>query len=255
MFGSSVIPVDDATVPLVLNRLSDCLGNAGVKNFPPPSLWKPTKADIYTDFHVGNEVGNYVDALRQRTIPKYKTGNYGSQTVFWTCGSRDIKMYDRHACCIDGGKDPATTHFSQGVLRLEVQVKASDIRKCTGNDQLGDFYNSVVINKMLNNYLEKIGRDNLRITTEREISEIIQSHFSPEKAMRMVGYLRARQQGFDPELHRTTIYRYKKDIKKLGIVPVIGIRRLTPLVITSDFSTAEKLAQYREYNTNWRIVN
>ena len=66
--------------------------------------WLVPSMDIYHDFHVGNDVSNYLIALRGVSVPTYKTWNINNETIYWRNGSRDIKFYDKHVECIEERK-------------------------------------------------------------------------------------------------------------------------------------------------------
>jgi len=244
--GTSAIAIDDDAVPSALEKVQRYVADAGVQGLPDIRTWQLASADIYHDIQVGKDVANYIDALSYITVFGYKTVKYAHETVSWrrNSGGRDIKFYDREAKCRDQNEDQTTIHFSQGVIRFEVQTNAYDYRRVLGITDIGSIFNSNIILPMLNGYLGRLDLDNLRITTLRDIETKLTAAYSQQRALAVVAFLQAQARGTILEYNRSTIYRYKRDLRSLNIAPVIGIRRLPSLQIGNIPNTAARLAEF-----------
>jgi len=234
---------------MALEQIERYVLDAGVEQVPEISTWQVASADLYYDFQAGTEIANYMHAFSQIKLAGYVTATYGNQTVSWisNCRHRDIKFYDRHAKCINQHDDPATTHFSQGVIRFEVKTSTVDYSREIGAINIGHIFNSNVIIPILQGYLSRLDLHNLRIRTIRDIQNALIAAYGQRRAMTIVGFLQAQRQGAEIIFNRSTIYRYKRDLKALNIAPVIGIRRLPALEITQIPNTMERLAEVNEY--------
>jgi len=233
--GTSSILLDDSSVPAALDKVQRYVVEAGIRDLPAIADWEISKVDLAHDFQVGPEVANYMQAFGQIDIPGYTRVTYGNETVAWRSHSRhrEIRFYDRHAKCIAIGDDPASTAMSQGVIRLEVQTSKADYRQTKGRTDIGSIFRSDVVIPMLQNYLGRLDLDNLRIITLRDIRTAATRRYGSKKASRIVNLLQDQTHGVKSDLHRSTIWRYKRDLAELGIAPVIGIRRLPPLEIAA----------------------
>lgn len=234
--GSCLTPIQQADVPFIYEMLTNKLEEElGLTVEETLESWMVPKMDIYYDFHVGNEVRNYLRALKEVSIPTYKTWNINNETVYWRNGSRDIKLYDKHVECIEDRKTAMEIEQSNGVLRFEVQLKANDIQTDLNEEVVtfGKMMSQQVIDSFLNKYLTKINMNNLQITTEEEMRTTLADSYGYKRAHDIVSFIKAKQDGYDDAISRTTEHRYLKDLKRIGLAPVIGQKQLAPLSIAS----------------------
>ncbi|NLD49031.1 MAG: hypothetical protein GX660_17870 [Clostridiaceae bacterium] len=247
--GTSAVAIDDDTVPMALEQIERYVLGAGVEQVPEINTWHVASADIYYDFQAGTEIANYMHAFSQIKLASYITSTYGNETVSWisNCRHRDIKFYDRHAKCINQHDDPVTTHFSQGVIRFEVKTRGSDYRQQVEFTDIGHIYKSNVIIPKLRGFLSNLRLNNLIISNTRDIQRALVQTYGENRARILYGFLQAQLRGTTINVHRSTIYRYKRDLKALNIAPVIGIRRLPALEITQIPNTVERLAEVNAY--------
>ena len=117
--------------------------------------------------------------------------------------------------------------WAKRILRFEVGLRRAHLSEFMGlkNVYLGNIADDEVILETLKHYLDKVFKYiNAKTTETAEVREILRQHFSKTKAMRLFQF----HQGFyfDPELKamylnggldRSTIYRYKTDLKRVGI--------------------------------------
>ena len=254
--GTSAVAIDDNFVARSLDQVEQYVLNAGVQDLPPISAWHVASADIYCDLQVGEEVPNYISSLRPLSISGYKRVTYGDETIGWQrkSGGRDIKFYDREAKCISSREDPATAHFSQGIMRFEVKTRAEDYRRNIGSTDIGSIFKGEVILPMLQAYLDRLDLNNLRITTEGDMRRALTRAYGQRRGLEIMAFLGAQLNGDEITLSRSTIYRYKRDLQQLGLVPVIGIRRLSALRIGNIPDTQTRLAEFVAHNDCIRMA-
>lgn len=234
--GSCLEPIQQTEVPFVYKKLTDNLEEElDLKVEETVDKWLVPSMDIYHDFHVGNDVSNYLIALRGVSVPTYKTWNINNETIYWRNGSRDIKFYDKHVECIEERKTAIEIEQSKGVLRFEAQLKAKDIQPDIdgGAVTLGNLLLEQVTNTLLNKYLSKIDMNNLLITTEEEMRLTLTDKYGVKKAHDIVSFIKAKQNGYDQFVSRSTEHRYLTELKRVGLAPVIGQKQLNPLSIAS----------------------
>ncbi|RIU93426.1 phage/plasmid replication domain-containing protein [Oceanobacillus picturae] len=232
--GSCLTPIREADVPLFYQKISERL--AEELDYAVEETidnWIVPKMDIYHDFHVGNDVRNYLRALKEVSVPTYKTWNINNETVYWRNGSRDIKFYDKHVECIEARKTAMEIEQSEGVLRFEVQLKTSDIQSGVkdGAVTLGTLMSEEVTNNLLNKYLSKIDMNNLLITTEEEMRTTLAERYDSKRAHDIVSFIKAKQSGYGEVISRSTEHRYMTDLRRVGLAPVIAEKQLPPLAI------------------------
>ncbi len=117
--------------------------------------------------------------------------------------------------------------YAERILRFEVGLKhvyltAHFKRKAI---YLADIADDTVIENVLKEYLGKVFHYiNTKTTTEAEVRRILSEHFTKTKTMRLYQFYKGYY--FDEEmkamylaggLERSTLYRYKKDLKRVGI--------------------------------------
>lgn len=256
-FGTSAIAIDDNHVDEALSLVEQYVLDSGVEDLPPVNTWEGAFADIYYDFQVGADVANYITSLQSRTLSGYKGNHYANETAAWVRNRKGctIMFYDRETRCMDTHEDALTTHFSQGVIRMELETHAYDYKRNYGFTDIGSIYKSSVILPMLKRYLERLDLDSLRITTERDLFTILTNKYGQKRARTLMSYINSRYNGYTLDVNRSTIYRYKQDIEAAGVAPVIGIRRLDPLEISTIPDTTVRLAEAEAYRQSTQNVS
>lgn len=138
--------------------------------------------------------------------------------------------------------------YAENILRFEVGLKHAYLMEYFGRKKiyLSDIADDTFIQGMLAEYLGKVFHYvNAKTTTEAEVRRILSEHFTKTKAMRLYQFYKGFY--FDDEmkamylaggLERSTLYRYKKDLKRVGVGfsvgdPVVGAGILEQLIIPS----------------------
>ena len=75
--------------------------------------------------------------------------------------------------------------------------------------------------------------NNLLITTEEEMRLTLTDKYGVKKAHDIVSFIKAKQNGYDQFVSRSTEHRYLTELKRVGLAPVIGQKQLNPLSIAS----------------------
>jgi hypothetical protein len=243
MFGTSLKQLSDDDAEMFFSKLEYVLiKELGVELSQPPSEWKVRNFDVYHDFQLGSDVTEYIRAMRNIKIPRYKTGNEENETVHWRNKTRDIKFYDKHQDCIDKRRSKLDIELSKGIGRFEVEIKPLDITSELGIEKvtLSEVFNESVTNHLVKKYLRLIKMDDLEVTTEGKLLESLIDNFGATWAHKLVSYARSIESGHSTSIPRATRARYENKYKEVGIAPVIGSRPLSPLKLEDDIQNTKQ---------------
>ncbi|WNF37183.1 phage/plasmid replication protein [Bacillaceae bacterium IKA-2] len=238
ILGSSLRKIEQSNVTLVYEKIAGILSDElGVKIINRIDEWNVTKADLYFDFQVENDVGYYIKALSTVPIQGYKTGNIAKETVYWQNNSRDIKFYDKHSECVAKQKNKVDIELSKGILRFEVSVTPKEFTATIDCEEpkLNHFLSEKRTNELLTKYLSRVNMDNLYITTEGEMRSILTEKYGAGMAHNIVSYIKAMHDGYK-SVSRATMYRYNVLLKAEGLAPILGEKQLKPLSIFGNQS-------------------
>jgi len=152
---------------------------------------------------------------------------------------------------IDPARAFSLQQWAKRILRYEVGLRRVYLSNFMGlkNVYLSDIASDDVILDMLKHYLDKVFKYiNAKTTETAEVRDILRQKFSKTKAMRLFQF----HQGFyfNPEikamylsggLDRSTIFRYKRDLKQAGIGFSVGETKgiLEKLVLPSPTTRFE----------------
>jgi hypothetical protein len=253
--GTSLIMMKDSDVRLFFDAIWDYVFEAfQTKSIPAPTQWKISEMDIYYDFHVGQAVSSYIDALSYIQIPKYKRIVYANQTVSWQSKTKEIKFYDKLAQCIDAGYHEEIP-LAEGVLRFEVGMKSSELLKDPNirSNVLGKVFKSSTISYLLKKYLSIIGIHQLTICNEDRAYQLLSSFYKENEALKYLGFMRANTLGIPLYLSRQTISKYKHDIERIGISTVLTTQVL-PLLKIEFLLCNNPITWNSRFTENWVVL-
>lgn len=236
LFGSSLKPMNEGDAPVFFDKLTSLMTEELAIDFHDvPEQWQVNKFDAYHDFRLGDQVKSYLTALSQVSISGYKRTNINTETIAWSNGTREIKVYDKHQCCIDKGKPELDLELSKGVARLEVSLSAKDLRsrfkeKVVTADRIFDEAN---INSHLQTCLSKLKVEELQLNTKREVLDLLEKRHGTVMAYRLLGYIEALLDGKKAKFPGSTRAHYDKMLKEAGVAPTFADRQLPPLTLPS----------------------
>lgn len=195
--------------------------------------WRVSQMDIYHDFKLGDELGDYIAALKKVTMSTYDRTETNSQTVAWKNSSREIKFYDKHASSVRKKKSQKEIELSEGVGRFEISAKQAELRKHLGvtTASMGDVFDEAVTTPLLQKYLNIIQPTEMLSTTEQDAYCRLKAKHGSNAAHQLISYIQAVTKGRKSEYPRTTYTRYDRKLKAAGVPPVISEKVLPPLTI------------------------
>jgi II/X family phage/plasmid replication protein len=228
---------------------------------PPIATWEVYRLDICYNwlFKNADEAQVAHDFIKRIDYPRKKKHVWDT-SVMHQGSAYVIKFYlkgpefEKHDRKEIEKKDANRAYelklWANHILRFEVGLKHRYLTELYGLEKvrLTDIDSDQQIEDTLKHFLSKVFfYINTKTTTTAEVRKILSDNFSKTKAMRLYQFYRGYY--FDEELkamylqgglNRTTIYRYKKDLQKVGVGFVLegensgaGIGILEQLIIPS----------------------
>ena len=226
---------------------------------PPISTWPVYRLDVCYNWLLDSEdeAQHAMDFIQRIDYPRKKKHHWDT-SVMYQGSAFSVKFYMKGAEFLKHDfkelKDDEALELQQWakrILRYEVGLRRVYLSQHLGlkNVYLANVADDDVILDMLNHFLGQVFfYINPKTTETAEVREILRQNFRKTKALRLFQF----HQGFyfNPEmkgmylsggLDRSTIYRYKKDLKRVGIGFSTGERKgiLEKLIIPSPTARFE----------------
>jgi hypothetical protein len=205
---------------------------------PPITTWPIYRLDVCYNwlFKSEEEAGYAMDFIQRIDYPRKKKYLYDS-SVMYTGSAYVIKAYlkgeeflkhdYKELIETDGDRTYELQQYAKRIVRFEVGLRRKYLSEFMGLKDvfITDIADDEKIEETLKHFLDKtFFYINPKSTTEAEVSKILHENFSKTKAMRLyqfyMGYFfdkTIKAMYLSGGLDRSTIYRYKKDLKLAGI--------------------------------------
>ena len=207
-------------------------------DLPSISTWKVYRLDVCYNwlFESEEEAVYAMDFIQRIDYPRKKKMLWDTSVMyqgsaynikFYLKGKEFLKHDFKEIGEIDGERSFVLQQWAKRILRYEVGLRRAYLSEFMGlkDVYLEDIKDDDTIQEMLKHFLEKVFfYINAKSTTEAEVSQILREHFSKTKAMKL--YVFYKGYFFDEKtkamylaggLDRSTIYRHKKELKRVGI--------------------------------------
>lgn len=174
LYGSNVVEMKEAHIDRLFKRIrryiADRLG-VPLSQIPPARTWEVEKLHLCKNFHVGDNVQQYLRHLD--TLDK--TGGYkkhhvigrngsGLESVYFEKGKRQSrsvhKFYDKKAEILEQYDLPDKSKRlkeAEGILRYEIELSYSEMKKKSNLRLFGELLDLQFIVEMLNDGLKDLG--------------------------------------------------------------------------------------------------
>jgi len=225
---------------------------------PPISIWPVYRLDVCYNwlFKSEDEARYAMDFIQRIDYPRKKKYHYDS-SVMYTGSAYVIKAYLKgeeflkHDFKELSGTDADRTYdlqqYAKRIVRFEAGLRRKYLSDFMGlkNVFLADIADDEKIEETLRHFLDKtFFYVNSKSTTEAEVSKILHENFSKTKAMRLYQFYKGyffdqtiKDMLLSGGMNRSTIWRYKSDLKRVGIGHAIqsteGVGILEQLIMPS----------------------
>jgi hypothetical protein len=237
-FGNNVEMIRPDEVTDALNLFKAELENYFEIVLPPLSSWEIFRLDFCYNwtFDTKQQAELSLDFIKKINVPRKKKIPYDT-TVYFKGSSYVIRFYlkgpefmkNSRKHMLDKIGIEETSFFSEWsskVLRFEVECKKKHLQYLFKQERI--YFNQELIDNaqsFLSSYLDRVFMYIPRNEMETEnILQYISKHFKPKRALTLYNFYKAYfcndetkillEQG---ALERTTIYKYRKDLNRLGI--------------------------------------
>lgn len=229
---------------------------------PPISTWPVYRLDVCYNwlFDSHDETVYAMDFIQRIDYPRKKKLVWDTSVMyqgtaysikFYLKGDEFLKHDYKELSETDPDRTFLLQQYAKRILRYEVGMRRVYLSDFLGlkNVYLSDIANDDVILEMLKHFLEKVFYYiNAKTTETAEVREILRQNFTKAKALRLFqfhkGYyfdLEMKAMYLSGGLDRSTIYRYKTDLKRVGIGFSVGESKgiLEKLVLPSPTTRFE----------------
>ena len=235
---------------------------------PQISTWVIYRLDVCYNWLLDSEnAAQYAMDFIQRIDYPRKKKLVWDTSVMYQGTSYNVKFYMKGAEFLKhdfkeiSGHDNDRAYFLQQyakrILRYEVGLRRVYLSEFFGvkNVHLTDIANDEVILDMLKHFLNKVFfYINTKTMNTAEVLQLLRENFSKTKVLRLFQFYKAFYLD-DPEtknmyltggMNRSTIYRYKKDLQRIGVGFSMGDGKgiLEKLVIPSETTQFELVERY-----------
>ena len=161
LFGNNVQMITEQELGIFFHRLNSYLRE---KFFAYPRHdWRRCQVhrmDVCWNFHVGELVGDYIQAFSNIYLPRYTTRTYGGgETVEWSNKSKRMGFYDKEKEVRKRKRDKQVIEMAKGILRFEVNLKSYDLKQISPKKWAGELLTERVAKHFLRSNLNKLGLD------------------------------------------------------------------------------------------------
>jgi II/X family phage/plasmid replication protein len=234
--GNNVEMIYPHELPAIMAQLYDDLCTFMSYKLPDFQSWPVYRLDVCYNwlFKDENEATYAMDFLRRIDFPRKKKSVYNT-SVMYIGSAYTVKFYAKGTEFkkndfnkIDINRATSLQAWADRIVRFEVNLRRTYLQDFFKLEKvyLKDVIDDQVILDILKFYLEKKAFFylNANSMTDENIKQILFNKYTKQKAVRLYQFYKDFY--FDTEmkdmflrggLNRTTIYRYKKDLKEAGI--------------------------------------
>lgn len=233
--GNNVEMIYPHEIPNIMENLYLELCKFMNYDLPNFNLWRIYRLDICYNwiFKDESEAIRVIDFLKRINFARKKKYVWDT-SLMYKGSSYTAKFYAKGAEFLvhdykelPMNRSVALQQWANRIVRFEVSIRKQQLKELFLNDKiyLKDIIDDSVMTENLKYYLDKVFfYINPKQMRNAEIQEILLSKFTKSKATRLYQFYKsyhlddeAKDMIMNGGLNRTTIYRYKKDLKSAGI--------------------------------------
>lgn len=236
--GNNVEMIYPHDLPAIADRLYAELCEYLDCPLPPISTWPIYRLDVCYNWLLDSEdEAQYaMDFIQRIDYPRKKKHQWDTSVMyqgtaynvkFYMKGTEFLKHDFKEISELNPDRAYFIQQWAKRILRYEVGLRRVYLEQFLGLKKvcIPDISDDQIILDTLQHFLDKVFKYiNAKTTETAEVREILRRNFSKTKALRLFQF--HQEFYFDPEmkamylsggLDRSTIYRYKTDLKRVGI--------------------------------------
>ncbi|MBK5215584.1 MAG: hypothetical protein JJE53_02135 [Candidatus Pacebacteria bacterium] len=236
-YGNNVEMLHPIKVPEVLESFHKELSKSLEETLPPVSEWVVHRLDVSYNwtFESKEKCQSLMNFIQRIDFPRKKKYVYDT-SVMYKGSAYTIKLYLKGAeflkndfktlVEIDEKKAHQLADWANKILRFEVEFRKDYLKELFGKKEvhISDIADGWHIEEILKYYLARvfkyIDKDNMK---NENVWQLISENYTKAKAYRLYNFYRdfyydkGGKFRVQKSLDRSTIYRYKKDLKNIGV--------------------------------------
>jgi hypothetical protein len=236
-YNNNVEMINAFDVPYILNNFRNELCKHLQENLPALSEWIVYRLDVCYNwtFESKEKCQSLMNFIQRIDFPRKKKYVYDTSVMykgtaynikFYLKGAEFLKNDFKDLVKIDENKTHELLNWAYKILRFEVEFKKVYLKTLFGRDKvkISDVADNLEIQNILQHYLDfvfrYINKENMK---HENVRQLINENYKPSKALRLYQFFKGFY--FEPDekfqikkgLNPSTIWRYKKDLKKIGV--------------------------------------
>lgn len=233
LYGNNIKEVTAADIKLFYRKLRRFLAGKlrlSLSKIPPIEDCELEKLHLCNNFNVGDKVKAYLKAMNNIDVSKFKripynaSGRRQQESVVWKNGKSVIKVYDKEEELRQkkrGSNKEDHIPEAKGILRFEVELSDSEMRKHSPKRLVKDLLQPTFIRETLELKLKLLGLNKpLKVTTQDMILDKITSSDLDRRTKHSlmtfaVELLRGGEGHCKAEFSKTAYFRTSKKLKAL----------------------------------------
>lgn len=236
-YGNNVEMLHPIAIPEILNDFYNELCKSLQENLPAVSEWVVYRLDLCYNwtFESKEKCQSLMNFIQRIDLPRKKTYRYDTSIMykgtaytikFYLKGPEFLKHDFKDLIQINENKTHELMNWAYKILRFEVEFRKGYLTTLFGKNEvtvldIADEWHIEEIQKYyLAHVFKYINKENMKY---EDVRQLINANFTPVKALRLYqfykGYFYEKDEKYHIEkgLNRSTIYRYKKDLKSVGV--------------------------------------
>jgi II/X family phage/plasmid replication protein len=236
-YGNNVEMLRPIKVVEVLESFHNELCKSIEKTLPPVSEWIVCRLDISYNWTLESKekCQSLMNFIQRIDFPRKKPIHYDTSVMykgtaysikFYLKGPEFLKNDFKAFAEIDEEKAHQLANWAHKILRFEVEFRKGYLKELFGKKEvyISDIANDYHIEEILKYYLARvfkyINKENMK---NENVWQLISDNYTKAKAYRLYNFYRdfyydkGGKFRVQKSLDRSTIYRYKKDLKRIGV--------------------------------------
>jgi hypothetical protein len=236
-YGNNVEMIRPSDIIDSLEDFRRILSEHVEETLPPLSEWIVYRLDVCYNWTFSSKktCESLLGFVQRIDFPRKKKNVYDTSITyrgtaysikFYLKGAEFLKHDFKHLLNVDESRAHELLHWAGHILRFEVMFRRAQLRVLFKKEKvyISDIINNTEIEMILQMYIDLVFRYVEREKIQYEnVRHIISEHFSSAKALRLYqfykGYYYQEDEKYHIErgLHSSTIWRYKKDLRSVGV--------------------------------------
>ncbi len=236
-YNNNVEMIHASEVPEILENFRNELCEHLKAELPPLSLWVVYRVDVCYNwtFETIEKCQSLMNFIQRIDFPRKKKYLYDTSVMykgsvytlkFYMKGPEFLKHDFKSLEKAGAMSRFELSEWANKVLRFEVEFKKGHltslfhVEKVRVHHIADDFEIEIILQKYLALVFRYINKENMK---HENVRQVIESNFTPAKALRLYQFYKGYYYEPDEKFHimkgldRSTIYRYKKDLKSVGV--------------------------------------